>query len=131
MIQSAGLTRFIPTETNIDFFAADLFDFPKDRRSEFDFVAEVYTIQALPVDLREKTIDAISRFVAPEGEMVVVTRGRENDEDVDGLPWALSFDDLSRFEKNGLKKINLTEMPGDEDVPIRRFVVEYKRAGLK
>ncbi len=117
----------IHSKTKIEFFAADLFDTPEAWNDAFEFVLEVYTVQALPLNLREKTIDAISKFVAQNGELVVVTRGRENDELAEELPWALSYDDLSRFESNGLTQMNLTEMLGDEEEPIRRFVVEYKK----
>ena len=113
-------------DTKINFYTIDLFAAPRGWKKTFEFVLEVYTIQALPLDLREKTIDAISNFVAENGELVVVTRGRENDEEPEGLPWALSHKDLSRFEENGLKQINLTEMLDEED-GFRRFVVEYKR----
>jgi SAM-dependent methyltransferase len=118
--------RKIHVETDIDFQTADLFNSPEDWKNAFDFVLEVYTIQALPLSLREKTIDAISNFVAEKGELIVVTRGRENDENPEGLPWALSYKDLSRFEENGLKQINLTEMLDEED-EFRRFVVEYEK----
>jgi len=119
--------RKIHTDTEIAFQTADLFNAPEEWKNAFDFVLEVYTIQALPLNLREKTIDAISNFVAENGELIVVTRGRENDEEPEGLPWALSPKDLSRFEENGLKKTNLTEMLGDEEEPLRRFVVEFER----
>ncbi len=114
----------IHSSSNIEFFVEDLFDTPKDWKNAFDFVLEVYTIQALPLNLREKTVYGISEFVAENGELVAVTRGRENDEEPDGLPWALSYKDLSRFELNGLKQMNLTEMLGDEEEPIRRFVAQ-------
>ncbi len=118
--------RKIHAETDIDFQTADLFDAPEDWQNAFDFVLEVYTIQALPLNMREKTIDAISSFVAENGELIVVTRGREDDEEPEGLPWALSHKDLSRFEENGLKQINFTEMLDEED-GFRRFVVEYEK----
>lgn len=118
--------RKIHAGTDIDFQTADLFDAPEEWRKAFDFVLEVYTIQALPPDLREKTIDAISSFVAENGELIVVTRGRDDDEEPEGLPWALSYKDLSRFEENGLKQVNLTEMINEED-GFRRFVVEFER----
>jgi SAM-dependent methyltransferase len=118
----------IHLKTKIEFFTADLFETREKWTNAFDFVLEVYTVQALPLNLRQKTIDAISEFVAEKGELIVVTRGRENDEEPEGLPWALSYRDLSRFESNGLKQIDLVEMLGDEEEPIRRFVVEYKKA---
>jgi SAM-dependent methyltransferase len=114
-------------ETDIDFHVADLFAPPRGWLGAFEFVLEVYTIQPLPLDMREKTIDAISNFVADAGKLVVVTRGREDDEIPLELPWALSRKDLSRFETNGLKQIHFEEMPGDEETPAVRFAVEYGR----
>lgn len=121
----------IHKDTSIKFVAADLFDPPQDWQEAFEFVLEVYTIQALPLDLRERAIDAISNFVVENGELIVVERFRENGEDAGSLPWALSPDDLSNFEKNGLKQTNFSEYYGDEeDKPIRRFVAEYKNSKI-
>ncbi|HEY0049043.1 MAG TPA: class I SAM-dependent methyltransferase [Pyrinomonadaceae bacterium] len=114
-------------ETSIEFFVADLFNPPQHWRERFEFVLEVYTIQPLPLEMREKVIDAIAQFVAENGKLVVVTRGREDDEQPLELPWALSRKDLSRFEFNALKQTHFEEMPGDEEEPVRRFVVEYLR----
>lgn len=115
----------IHDDLDIKFSVADLFDPPKDWKKAFDFVVEVYTIQALPINLREKAIDYISSFVGKKGELVVVQRHRANDEEADGLPWALSPNDLSRFEKNGMRQISRNEYFGDEEEPIKRFVVKY------
>ncbi len=119
--------RKLHADTDIDFEVADLFAPFRGWLGAFEFVLEVYTIQPLPLDMREKTIDAISNFVADSGKLVVVTRGREDDEIPTELPWALSRKDLSRFEANGLKQIHFEEMPGDEEEPIVRFVVEYAK----
>jgi SAM-dependent methyltransferase len=114
-------------ETSIDFQVIDLFNPPPEWHRAFEFVLEVYTIQPLPLEIREKVVDSIAQFVAENGKLALVTRGREDDEQPLELPWALSRKDLSRFEFNGLKQIYFEEMPGDEDVPVRRFVVEYER----
>jgi SAM-dependent methyltransferase len=114
-------------ETSIDFQAADLFNPPPEWHRAFEFVLEVYTIQPLPLEIRETVIDSIAQFVTENGKLAVVTRGREDDEQPLELPWALSRRDLSRFEFNALEQIYFEEMPGDEDVPIKRFVVEYLR----
>ncbi|NNF00930.1 MAG: class I SAM-dependent methyltransferase [Pyrinomonadaceae bacterium] len=116
----------IHAKTDIEFAVVDLFDPPKEWDKAFQLVLEVYTIQALPLGLREKTIDAISSFVAENGEIVVVQRHRENNEEPEGLPWALSPKDLSRFEANGLKQVSRDEYFGDEEEPVKRFVVKYK-----
>jgi SAM-dependent methyltransferase len=117
--------RKLHSNTDIKFFTADLFNTPKEWFAAFEFVLEVYTIQPLPLEMRPQVIDAIANFVELRGVLVVVTRGREDDEIPTELPWALSRKDLSRFEANQFKQIGFTEMPGEEEPPITRFVVEY------
>lgn len=117
--------RRLHSDTDIKFVAADLFNPPNDWYQAFEFVLEVYTIQPLPLAMRPQTIDAIANFVELNGKLIVVARGREDDEIPKELPWALSKKDLSRFEANQLKQIHFEEMFGDEESPIKRFVVEY------
>jgi 2-polyprenyl-3-methyl-5-hydroxy-6-metoxy-1,4-benzoquinol methylase len=117
--------RRLHADTDINFTVADLFDAPPEWFQAFDFVLEIYTIQPLPLEMRSGVIDAIANFVKFNGNLVVVTRGREDDEVPAELPWALSRKDLSRFEENGFRQLSFEEMPGDEDTPIPRFVVEY------
>lgn len=114
-------------DTDIVFEAADLMEPYPEWVGSFDLVLEVYTLQPLPLTLREKAIDSIASFVAERGRLVVVTRGRENDESTDEIPWPLSRKDLSRFEENGLREFDFEEMFGDEEPPAVRFVVEYRR----
>lgn len=119
--------RRLHADSDIKFVVADLFNPPKDWYQAFEFVLEVYTIQPLPLEMRSATIDAIANFVELKGKLLIVTRGREDDEIPLELPWALSRRDLSRFEMNNFKQINFEEMFGDEDEPIKRFVVEYEK----
>ena len=119
--------RKLHSNTDIKFYTADLFDAPKDWFAAFEFVLEVYTIQPLPLEMRPQVIDAIANFVEFRGKLLVVTRGREDDEIPLELPWALSRKDLSRFEVNRLQQIHFEEMFGDEEDPIKRFVVEYEK----
>jgi len=114
-------------DSDIQFEVADLFQPYRGWLSGFDFVLEVYTIQPLPMEMRPGVIDAIAAFVAKNGRLLVVNRGREDDEKPVELPWPLSRHDLSRFEENGLKQIGFEIMMGDEEEPIPRFVVEYVR----
>jgi SAM-dependent methyltransferase len=120
--------RRLHQETDISFVAADLFDTPKEWYQAFEFVLEIYTIQPLPLEMRSKVIDAIANFAAFQGRLVVVTRGRPDDEEPTELPWPLSRRELSRFETNGFKQIHFEEAPGDEDTPVPRFVVEYLKS---
>ncbi len=114
-------------DTDIQFEVADLFEPFRGWLGAFDLVLEVYTIQPLPLEIREKVIDSIASFVAPTGRLLVVTRGREDDDVPLELPWALSRKDLSRFVENGLRQAHFEIMPGDEEGPIPRFVVEYEK----
>jgi len=93
----------------------------------FEFVLETYTIQPLPLELRPEVIDRVASLVAPGGELVVVARGREDDEQPDQLPWPLSRRDLSRFPENGLEQVTFEEVPPEEEDDTPRFIVEYRR----
>ena len=117
--------RKLHRDTSIRFETMDLFEPFRGWLGAFEYVLEVYTIQPLPMEMRPAVIDAIAAFVAPGGRLVVVTRGRGDDEQPEQLPWPLSRKDLSRFEENGLKQASFTEMPDQEDG--YRFVVEYER----
>ena len=114
-------------ETDIQFEVMDLFEPFRGWLGAFEFVLEVYTIQPLPMELRERVIDSIGAFVAPGGELVVTTRGREDDEEPVQLPWPLSRKDLSRFENNGFVQIDFREILDAEDEQVR-FVVHYRRS---
>ena len=111
----------------IEYEVMDLFQPFRGWLGAFDFVLEVYTIQPLPLDMRPSVIDAVSAFVKDGGEIVVVTRGREDDEEPDEIPWPLSRRDLSRFEANGLRQTHFEIMPGDDETPVPRFVVVYEK----
>ncbi len=114
-------------KSNVNFQVADLFNAPKEWEKAFDLVLEVYTVQALPLELREESIKAITDFVGDEGELIVVERHRENNEELEGLPWSLSPFDLTHFEKRGLKEVGRNDYFGDEEEPIKRFVAIYRR----
>jgi SAM-dependent methyltransferase len=119
--------RRLHQDTDIKFVVADLFDTPKEWFQAFEFVLEVYTIQPLPLEMRSRVIDAIANFVELRGRLVIVTRGRADDEIPPEMPWALSRKDLSRFEENGFKELNFEVAQGDEDPPIPRFIIEYEK----
>ncbi len=115
-------------DTDIEFRVMNLLKADPEWNGKFDLVVEVYTIQPLPLECRPKVVDAIAGFVAEDGRLIVVTRGRDNGKEIGELPWALSPDDLSRFESNGLEQIYFEEIFDEqEERTERRFVVEYKR----
>lgn len=115
-------------DRDITFEVMDLFEPFRGWLGAFDFVLEVYTIQPLPLEMRERVIDSIAAFVAPGGELVVVTRGRESEDELAQVPWPVSREELARFEANGLEQKHFEVMPDEtDDEPAPRFVVEYRR----
>ncbi len=123
-------------EIEIQFEVADLFEAPSEwnhtqagslRSGGFDFVLEIYTVQPLPLEMRPSVIDAVAAFVAENGKLVVVTRGRGDDEEPNEMPWPLSRRDLSRFEQNGLMQTDFVVMDAENEGEPARFVVEYER----
>ena len=85
--------------SSVEYVVADLLDPPEEWRGAFDLVAEAITVQALPVSLRDRAIDAIASTVAPGGTLVVVSGIHEGDGERDGPPWPLTRDELDRFER--------------------------------
>ena len=119
--------RKLHSGRDIKFEVMDLFEPFRGWLGAFDFVLEVYTIQPLPLEMRVRVIDAIASFVVPGGEIVVVTRGREDDEKPAQMPWPLSRKDLSRFEENGLIRTSFEIMIDEtEEPPAPRFIVTYR-----
>ena len=115
-------------DTDIRFEVADLFDPPAEWiKNGFDFVLEIYTIQPLPLEMRPKVMDSIAKFVGENGRLVIVTRGRDDDEVPDEVPWPVSRRDLSRLEESGLLQNGLVVMPPLREDEPERFVVEYAR----
>jgi len=111
----------------IAFEVVNLFEPPRGWLGAFDFVLEIYTIQPLPIEMRVDAIDAVSRFVNESGEVVVVTRGRADDEELGELPWPLSRKDLAQFEANGLRQTDFVIFPPENEGEADRWVVKYTR----
>ena len=107
----------------VDYRVADLFSPPPGWLGAFDLVVEIYTVQALPPSMRAETARQVAAFTAPEGHLLVVARGREPDEPMDGPPWPLSRDDLGWFASGGLKEVAFEESFDS----VRRFAACYRR----
>lgn len=92
----------------------------------FDFVFEAYTLQVLPPDIRATAIVKIADFVAPGGTLLVVTRARDAADPPGQMPWPLLRDELTLFSQS-LQEAALEDYLDDEQPPVRRFRVEYRR----
>ncbi len=114
-------------QSPVTYVVADLFRAPIAWRGAFDFVLESYTLQVLPSSLRRAAINHIADFVAPHGTLLVVSRGREPDDPHGDMPWPLTKEELTDFLRLGLKEVSFEDYPDDEDPPVRRFRVAYRR----
>jgi len=113
--------------SKVKYVQADLFNAPKPWQGRFDFVLELYTLQVLPPDLRAEAAHRIASFLAPGGMLLVIARGREPDEPKGKMPWPLTLDELQSFEAAGLGAIEFEDYWDEEDPPVRRFRVTYRR----
>ena len=119
--------REIHPETTVDHHVADLFDLPKEWKEKFDFVLEVYTVQALPLHLREKAIKAIAELVAPGGELLYVGRGADEGETSENPPFPIRKSELDKFVEAGLAEIEFEDFYDANEPPMRRFRAFYRR----
>jgi len=103
---------------------ADLFELPDSMENAFDFVYESYTLQSLPIGIRDVAVSAVASLIAPGGELLAVMRGREREEQPEGPPWALSREELEGFDRAGLLRDTFDDFMDGE---IRRWRVHYRK----
>jgi SAM-dependent methyltransferase len=117
----------ITPDSKVDYVVADLFEMPAEWHGAFDFVLEIYTIQPLPLELRPKVIEKIAGLVKTDGEILVICRGRDDDELAEEMPFPLSRKDLREFGKHGLTEVSFEDIEDHEIDPPRRFRALYRR----
>ncbi len=92
----------------IDFRVADLFDLPSDLLGSFDFVFEAFTIQSLPLALRDRTITAITSLMKPDAKVLAVCNAKQDHEHFDGPPWPLTFNELRLFTMKECRELEFS-----------------------
>jgi SAM-dependent methyltransferase len=113
----------------VEYVVADLFDPPAAWQRAFDFVLEVYTVQAFTGELRARAVAKIADLVAPGGQLLVIARGREEGEpEGQGPPWPLTRDEIDGFLRAGLAEESFEDYADPEPPWVRRFRALYRRA---
>ncbi|MBG0797975.1 class I SAM-dependent methyltransferase [Methylocystis sp. L43] len=112
--------------SSVDYHVADLFDAPSEWRGAFDLVHELYTLQALPEALLPDAARALAAFVAPGGTLLVISRARDEDEEISGPPWPLARKDIEAFAVDGLRLVSLEDIPPSGHLP-RHWRAEFRR----
>ncbi len=113
-------------ETKVDYVVKDLFDTPDNWTKAFDLIIEINTLQAMPSPFRINAMKCLPTLLADNGLLLVIARGRETGEEIDGPPWNLSKDEFQTFIDEGLKEESFEDFFDSEDV--RRFRLLFKRA---
>ena len=108
----------------VEYVAADLLHAPAGWTQAFDLVVEIYTVQVLRGEPRREAIMALPGFVAPGGRLLLIARGRDEDEPEGDLPWPLTKRELST-----IAQLLTTESFEDfiDAEGRRRFRVEWTR----
>jgi SAM-dependent methyltransferase len=117
-------------DSQVDYRIADLLDLPAEWVGAYALVAEVYTLQVLPLpphDLRPRAVESLARLVAPGGRLVVIARGRDEDDDPELGPWPVTWPELARLGELGLVVEQFDDFLDNEIPPVRRFRVVFQR----
>ncbi len=121
----AACRRRFPA-SSVRYEVADLLALPEPLRGAFDLVAEAYTLQSVPATLHPEMLAGLAALVRPGGALLLVCRGREDDEPASGPPWPLSRAELVPLAAAGLR-LETTEDLRDEADGVRRFRLLWRR----
>jgi ubiquinone/menaquinone biosynthesis C-methylase UbiE len=93
-------------ESNVNFVPADLLKEQTEWKRKFDFVLEIFTIQALPPKYEDVLIQNIAEFVVPDGNILVIAEVSNEERSFDkGPPWLLTAQHIDKFISCGLNVV--------------------------
>lgn len=114
--------------TRVNYVAADLLSPPADWKHRFDFVLEIFTLQAMPAALRATAIERLADFIAPGGTLLIICRARDEAESPgDTVPHRLARSEFAPLLSHGLIEADVEDFYDSEDPPVRRFRIAYSR----
>jgi SAM-dependent methyltransferase len=111
--------------SQVEYQVADALEPPKEWFRAFDLVYEGYTLQVLPPLARSQALAGIAACV--RGTLLIVARGREDEDPTGELPWPLTRRELERVThlRPDLRERSFEEFVDGEVPPVRRFRVEF------
>lgn len=114
-------------QSPVAYHVADMFAPPSHWVGGFDFVLEIFTIQALPIEMRTKAVAAVCQFVAPGGTLLNICLGTGQSEGRTGPPWPFTLAEIDLFTQHGLTQTRFdVARSHDQDVS-GLWRVEYQR----
>ena len=94
-------------QSRVNFLSADLLSEQPQWRNKFDFVLEIFTVQALPPKYESTLIKNIANFVAKDGVLLVVAEVAAQERNFEnGPPWLLTPMHINAFTAFNLEVIN-------------------------
>lgn len=111
-------------DSPVHYTVADLFDLPAVWSRAFDLVVESFTVQALPVDVRQQATAAVAGLVAPGGTLLAIANAREDgDQPRTAPPWPLTRAEIDAFATDGLVPVTIDRSTQDA----QRWRAEFRR----
>ncbi|MDF5751138.1 class I SAM-dependent methyltransferase [Spongiactinospora sp. TRM90649] len=112
----------------VRYVVADLLAPPAEWQGAFDLVVEVYTVQALPREVRPEAIANVRRMVGPGGTLVVVaTADDPATAHVQGPPWPLVRSEVESFADDGLGAVSVESLPNPDAPTVNCWLAEFQR----
>ncbi len=113
-------------DSQVNYVVANALNREPSWEETFDFILESYTLQAVPRLVRNQIIKTIVEYLAPQGTLLIICRGRDKLEDIAKYPpYPLTQTELTVIEELGLKKVRLEDYIDYETPPVRRFRIQY------
>jgi ubiquinone/menaquinone biosynthesis C-methylase UbiE len=119
-------------QSKVEFIQADLLNNQPQWHQKFDFVLEIFTVQALPPKYEKELIQNISNFVSPDGNILVIAEvGAEERSFENGPPWLLTSQHIDMFVLCGFKVIRkYVEKDSSSIGEPGTYVTAFKRISL-
>jgi SAM-dependent methyltransferase len=115
--------------STVDYQVADLFQLPARWDEAFSLVAEIRTLQSLPLTQRADATAAIAATVGPGGQVFVRCLARDDGEPPASRPWPVSRGELQGFIEAGLREAEFADQPAT-GAHGRFFTAVYARPGV-
>jgi SAM-dependent methyltransferase len=114
--------------SGVDYMVADLLELPDQLLGVFGLVVEINTLQAVPHELRSRMLAPLASLLLKGGRLLLICRSREEGQQVDGPPWALSRSEIEDLETwHGLRLVSLEAITDSELPPKGRFIAVFEK----
>lgn len=115
-------------ESAVDYQTANLLAPPTHWYGAFELIVEVFTIQVLTGPSRGMALAQLAHLLAPNGQLLVIARAREEHDPPGAMPWPLTRAELESFRDHGLVPTSIVDYFDDgADGPVRRWTAWFTR----